>query len=68
MNRVHGVIAIIVRESVTAEVYRRIIADEFLPRLNAIGVDPATIVLQQDSAPPHTARATLELLRGTFRL
>jgi len=52
-------------DSVTSEVYHKLIRDEFLPEAKRLGMIEGHY-FQQDGAPPHTTRANLSLLRENF--
>jgi hypothetical protein len=56
-----------VRETVRQENYRQMIENDFVPKLKELTVDEfEDQIFMQDGATPHTAKATLELLKKYF--
>ena len=52
------------REKVNAEVYCKVLEDKIIPWMKEKGTSNE-FVFQQDSAPAHTAKKTVNLLKGS---
>lgn len=52
--------------TVTSERYVTMLEDFVPPRLRGLGIDPKALHFQQDGATAHTARNSMDVVRGMF--